>query len=45
MRQGTVVYRPIRDWAVLIPAIAAGGVFTLVAARAVASWFRRDTAR
>ena len=36
MRPGVVLYRPIRDWAVVIPALAAGGVLTLVAARGIA---------
>jgi uncharacterized spore protein YtfJ len=36
IRSGVVLYKPIRDWAVLIPALAAGGVLTLVAARGIA---------
>jgi len=36
-----VLYRPIRDWAVLIPALAAGGVLTLVAARGIARLLRQ----
>jgi uncharacterized spore protein YtfJ len=41
IRPGVVLYRPIRDWAVLIPALAAGGVLTLVAARGIARLLRR----
>jgi uncharacterized spore protein YtfJ len=41
MRPGVVLYRPIRDWAVLIPALAAGGVLTLVTARGIARLLRR----
>ena len=41
MRQGAVLYRPIRDWAVLIPAIAAGSLLTLVAARGIARLLSR----
>jgi uncharacterized spore protein YtfJ len=36
IRPGVVLYRPIRDWAVLLPALAAGAVLTLVAARGIA---------
>jgi uncharacterized spore protein YtfJ len=41
IRSGVVFYRPIRDWPVLIPALAAGSVLTLVAARAIARLLRR----
>jgi len=41
IRPGVVLYRPIRDWAVLIPALAAAGVMTLVAARGIARLLRR----
>ena len=37
---GVVLYRPIRDWAVLIPTLAAGGVLTLMAARGIVRLFR-----
>ncbi|MBO0719819.1 MAG: sporulation protein [Blastocatellia bacterium] len=30
---GGAVYKPIRNWSVLIPAIAAGGILTLLCAR------------
>jgi uncharacterized spore protein YtfJ len=33
MRNGGAVYKPIRNWAELIPAIAAGGLLTLLCAR------------
>jgi uncharacterized spore protein YtfJ len=41
IRPGVVLYRPIRDWAVLIPALAAGGLLTLVAARGIARLLQR----
>lgn len=41
IRSGVVLYRPIRDWGVLIPALAAGGVLTLVAARGIARLLRQ----
>jgi uncharacterized spore protein YtfJ len=41
IRPGVVLYRPIRDWAVLIPALAAGGVMTLMAARGIARLLRQ----
>ena len=41
IRPGVVLYRPIRDWAVLIPALVAGGVLTGVAARGIARLLRR----
>lgn len=41
IRPEAVLYRPIRDWAVLIPALAAGGLLTLVAARRIARLLRR----
>lgn len=41
IRPGGAVYRPIRDWAALMPAMAAGGVLTVVAARRIARWLRR----
>ena len=41
MRPGVVLYRPIRDWAVVIPALAAGTVLTLVAARGIARLLHR----
>jgi hypothetical protein len=41
LRPGAVSYTPIRDWVVLIPALAAGGVLALVAARGIASVLRR----
>ena len=41
IRPGVVHYRPIRDWAVLIPALAAGGVVTLMAARGFVKLLRR----
>ncbi len=41
MRPGVVLYRPIRDWAVVIPALAAGALLTLVAARGIAGLLRR----
>jgi len=40
IRPGVVLYRPIRDWALLIPALAAGGVMTVVAARGIARLLR-----
>jgi uncharacterized spore protein YtfJ len=40
IRPGVVLYRPIRDWTVLIPALAAGGVMTLMAARGIARLLR-----
>jgi uncharacterized spore protein YtfJ len=40
IRPGGVLYRPIRDWAVLIPVLAAGGVMTVVAARGIARLLR-----
>ncbi|MBO0800320.1 MAG: sporulation protein [Blastocatellia bacterium] len=33
IRNGGAVYKPIHNWAVLIPAIAAGGILTLLCAR------------
>jgi uncharacterized spore protein YtfJ len=33
MRNGGAVYKPIRTWAELIPAIVAGGLLTLLCAR------------
>jgi uncharacterized spore protein YtfJ len=41
IRPGVVLYRPIRDWAVLIPTLAAGGVLALLAARGIARLLRR----
>jgi len=41
IRSGVALYKPIRDWAVLIPLLAAGGVLTLVAARGIARSLRR----
>ena len=41
IRPGVVLYRPIRDWAVLIPALAAGGVLTVVALRGIARLLRQ----
>ncbi len=41
MRPGAVRYTPIRDWVVLIPAIAATGALALVAARGLATLFRQ----
>lgn len=41
IRPGVVQYRPIRDWAVLIPALAAGAAAALVAARGLARLLRR----
>ena len=41
IRPGVVLYRPIRDWALLIPALAAGGVMTVVAARGIARLLRQ----
>jgi len=40
IRPSVVQYRPIRDWAVLIPALAAGGVMGLVAARGIVRLLR-----
>jgi uncharacterized spore protein YtfJ len=40
MRPGAVRYTPIRDWAVLIPAIASAGALTLVAVRGLAKLLR-----
>jgi uncharacterized spore protein YtfJ len=41
IRSGVVLYKPIRDWAVLIPVLAAGGLLTVVAARGIARFLRR----
>jgi uncharacterized spore protein YtfJ len=41
IRSGVVLYKPIRDWAVLIPVLAAGGLLTVVAARGIARLLRR----
>ena len=40
MRRGVVLYKPIRSWAVLIPAFAAGAALTLVATRGLARLLR-----
>ena len=41
IRPGVVLYKPIRDWAVLIPALAAGSALALVAARGIARLLRQ----
>ena len=41
IRPGIVVYTPIRDWAVLVPALAATGVLTIVAGWGIARLLRR----
>jgi uncharacterized spore protein YtfJ len=41
IRNGGTVYKPIRDWAVLIPAIAAGGLLTLLCARGIVRLIHR----
>ena len=41
MQPGVVLYRPIRDWAVLIPTLAAGVALTVVAAVRTARLLRR----
>ena len=35
IRSGAVRYRPIRDWAALIPALAVGGLVALLAVRGI----------
>lgn len=39
IRPSVVLYRPIRNWGVLMPALAVGSV-TLLAARGIAGWLR-----
>jgi uncharacterized spore protein YtfJ len=41
IRPGVVVYKPIRDWTVLIPALAAGALLTLTAVYGITSLRRR----
>lgn len=41
IRDDEACYKPIRDWAVLIPVIAAAGVLTFVTAQGIARLFRR----
>ena len=41
IRPNVVVYTPIRDWAVLVPTLAATGVLTLVAGYGIARLLRR----
>ena len=41
IRPGVVLYKPIRDWAILIPALAVGGALALVAARGIARLLRQ----
>jgi len=41
IRPGGVVYTPIRDWAVLVPTLAAAGVLTLVAGYGITRLLRR----
>ena len=45
IRPGVVRYRPIRDWGVVIPALAAGGMLTLVAALGIVRLLRQGTNR
>lgn len=42
IRPGVVRYRPIRDWATLMPVLALGGIATLLAARRLSSRRLRD---
>jgi uncharacterized spore protein YtfJ len=41
IRPGVVLYKPIRDWAVLIPALAAGSALALVTARGIVRLLRQ----
>lgn len=40
IRNGGTVYKPIRDWAVLVPAIATGGLLALLGAVAIVRLLR-----